>query len=106
MPTRKLFRAENRAKLADLARETTIYKIACEQSKKIQEKDTEIFGYLEENLYLCVGAQIVINNNINAEKGIYNAAKGKIHQIVFVDFKPEYLIIDLETSKLSADESY
>ena len=35
VPTRKMFRAENRAKLADLALETTIYKIACEQSKKI-----------------------------------------------------------------------
>ena len=35
VPTRKMFRTENRAKLADLARETTIYKIACEQSNKI-----------------------------------------------------------------------
>ena len=106
VPTRKMFRAQNRAKLTDLARETTIYKIACEQSKKIQEKDLDIFGYLEENLYLCEGAQVVINKNINAQKGIFNAAKGKIHEIVFVDFKPEYLIIDLETSKLNEGESY
>ena len=48
----------------------------------------------------------MINANINAEKGIYNAAKGTIRDIVFVDYKAKYLIIDLETSKLTTDESF
>ena len=56
---------------------------------------------MEETLYLCAGAKVVINKNINAEKGIYNAAKGTIHDIVFENLRAKYLIIDLESSTLS-----
>ena len=61
---------------------------------------------MEKILYLCEGARIVINKNLNADKGIYNAASGTIHKIVFENYEAKYLIIDLDTSKLTTNESF
>ena len=75
VPTRKMFRNYNRTKLAELAETSPIYKIDCVQTqKKKKTEELNDFGYMEETLYLCVGAKVVINKNLNAEKGIYNAA--------------------------------
>ena len=81
-------------------------KIDCEQSPGLTGDMREVFGYVEKTLYLCEGAKIVINRNINVQKGIYNAARGTIHKILFKDEKPVFLIIDLEKSKLKPHECY
>ena len=98
VPTRALMRQINYQKLSTLQKD--VIEIECEQSEGLIGEARDIFGYTEKTLYLCKGAKIVINRNLNVQKGIYNAAVGTIHEIIFLNDKPTYLIIDLEKSNL------
>ena len=74
VPSRKEAQAENYRRISKLGQ--PIFRIDCLESSKVPSDDKKTFGYLERTLYLCIGAQVVVNQNILAEKGIYNAAVG------------------------------
>lgn len=58
------------------------------------------FGYFKKDLFLCEGAHIVINKNINVNAGIYNGAKGKIIKMLFENKSLKYLVIELQKTLL------
>ena len=97
-------RAENIKALNKL--EAPVFKIESKDTGNAENIDRADFGYIEKTLYLCKGARVVINKNINTRMGIYNAAQGIIEDIIFVNDKPTYLIIDLDKSSLSRQESF
>ena len=74
--------------------------------KITKEEEATDFNNAEKDLFLCKGAKIVINSNLNADKGIFNSATGTIHAIIFENLKPSYLVIDLDHSKLNQNECF
>ena len=104
VPTRRLVKEENFYQLKRLGQ--PIFKIESDDKGETTASAEELFGNVEKNLYLCKGAQVVINKNINPSKGIFNSSTGTIHSIVFEEDKPAYLVIDLDTSKLSKNECF
>ena len=84
-----------------------VFKIPASDKGEITKVDeSKDFHNCEKNLYLSQGARIVINTNLNAEKGIFNSATGTIHGIICDDDKFKYLIIDLDESKLEKNECF
>ena len=83
-----------------------VHKIEARDRGKISVAKSDVFGYLEKDLYVCGDARVVVNKNINVQMGIYNAAQGVIHDIVYENEEAKYLIIDLDTSNLSKEQSF
>ena len=51
-------------------------------SKCASLEDTNFMG-LRKSLYLCKGAKVIMNNNLNTSLGLYNSSPGEIIDILY-----------------------
>lgn len=103
-PTRNIIDKANNSSLEKLKK--PIFKQTSTDAPRMTLAIKEDFGYFLEDLYLCEGAQIVINKNLHVDAGIYNGAKGQIVRMLFEDKNLKYLVIDLEKTRLQDSECY
>ena len=106
VPTRRLVGEENISQLANLGQ--PIFEIPSTDEGNITRHDENTdFNNCEKNLYLCKNARITINANLNPAKGVFNSATGTVAAIITdEDERPKYLVVDLDQSRLTAEECF
>ena len=83
VPTKQTAREENLDRLKRL--NSPIFHVTAQDSPKFSQYYEDQCGYLEKNLFICEGAEVVVNHNVSTERGIYNAARGRVHKLLFSD---------------------